>query len=435
LNSQEYHQKINQLQSRIGILYKEVQQILEFTQDRFPDLYNLMEATLEELETTLEELSIAEDELRRQAEEISQSRRLLEAERQRYQELFEFAPYGYLVTDPSGKIMEANRVVAGLLNLPQAFLIGKLLSVYIVQKDKNKFQDRLNQLAQWAMDQINKSVTDFSSQPQLTDWEIWITPRKADPFLASLTVRANHILDDEIHFRWMMRDITQSKQMQAELDEMRGRLIESVEEERLRLARELHDGPVQDLYALTYQVTSLQNSIEDDQPIVELDHIREALQGVINSLRTQSVSLRPPTLKPFGLDKTIESHAGHFQKTYPELEVSLQLDTDGLDLSEREQLALYRIYQQAMINVVRHAEASHVRVNLIHNDRAIQLSIQDDGKGFEVPRNWIQMVRQGHLGLGGSSERAAAIGGKMKVNSEPGRGTTVEVVVPKSLLE
>jgi PAS domain S-box-containing protein len=419
VDSQQFNDKVEQLRAGFESIYTAFEQIPESTQAPYPELYALLRTTLKGLETTLEELSVAEEELRQQNEELALTRQSIEAERQRYQELFEFAPHGYLVTDAAGKILEANQAASLLFNVPQEFLIGKLLAIYISSQDKKRFREKLNQLSANAVE-------------HLADWEIHIEPRDADPFIASLTVRSNTIAPESGHLRWMIRDITRTKRMQSELDETRRRLIESVEDERTRLARELHDGPVQDLYALTYQFSTLRESIKDEQGQASYARIRADLRRIINALKSRSVELRPPTLDPFGFNQAVASYTQIFRRRNRGLEVSLNLYADGQRLSKRAQLAIFRIYQQGLMNVVRHARATKVVVNFTQTDREIQLSIHDNGTGFDVPQNWIQLVRRGHLGLVGCNERAAAVGGKFEVESEPGEGTLLKVVLPRS---
>jgi signal transduction histidine kinase len=116
---------------------------------------------------------------------------------------------------------------------------------------------------------------------------------------------------------------------------------------------------------------------------------------------------------------------------YPDLNLSLELMPDGATLPERVRLALFRIYQAALSNVTRHAQASEVTVRLILTDEEVTLEVHDDGVGFEVPERWIGLVRQGQYGLVGAAERAEAIGGRLQVSSFPGEGTLLRTVVPR----
>jgi signal transduction histidine kinase len=102
--------------------------------------------------------------------------------------------------------------------------------------------------------------------------------------------------------------------------------------------------------------------------------------------------------------------------------------SDGQSLPERQRLALFRIYQQALANVVRHSAATQVDVRFTHTPEETVLEVQDNGVGFQAPERWITLAREGHLGLVGASERAEAIGGKLEVITSPGEGALIRVV-------
>jgi signal transduction histidine kinase len=147
-------------------------------------------------------------------------------------------------------------------------------------------------------------------------------------------------------------------------------------------------------------------------------------------LRTISGEMRPPTLAPFGLEKAIRSHAEEFQKAQPALQIKLDLMPDEQTLTEQTRLALFRIYQQAMNNIVRHARASLVFIRFTLDPNEVVLEIEDNGQGFQVPVRWIDLAREGHLGLIGMAERTEAIGGHFEIQSSAGQGTRIRVTVP-----
>ena len=127
----------------------------------------------------------------------------------------------------------------------------------------------------------------------------------------------------------------------------------------------------------------------------------------------------------------MRAYADRFKVAHPQIQIQLELDSDKLSLPERFRLALYRIYQHALANIARHAEASNIRVQFKLGTHQVLLKIVDDGCGFVVPDNFLELARQGHLGLLGSKERANAIGGKLQVKSAPDNGTTILVTAPR----
>jgi PAS domain S-box-containing protein len=240
-------------------------------------------------------------------------------------------------------------------------------------------------------------------------------------------------IDDEWLVICAVRDITEQKHIQSELSEVQHRLVESQEEERLRLAQELHDNTIQELFSISFQLDDIERClIEGSLDKVEngLQESRKMVQHTILGLRNISGELRPPTLAPFGLEPAIQSHLERFQELHPNITIYKELTYDGQVLDERLKLSLFRIYQNAVSNVARHAQAEKLWVRLDLDDEKVILDIKDDGKGFDVPTRWVDLARQGHLGLIGTRERVKAIGGKLDIVSSPGKGMHVRVTVP-----
>jgi signal transduction histidine kinase len=213
-------------------------------------------------------------------------------------------------------------------------------------------------------------------------------------------------------------------------------LIDNVEADRLRLAQDLHDGPIQDLYSISYQLKEMLHPSSDGctevaAPTAQaITDMLETTQKVIDQLRGMCGELRPPTLIPFGLEKAIRSHIETIQRADPDLEISLDLMADDQNLPEGLRLALFRIYQHAVSNVVRHAHAQHLQVEFRFDHEQAELVVRDDGSGFGLPPRWEQLAQKGHFGLIGTAERVEAIGGELSVESSPGKGTEIRVRVP-----
>jgi PAS domain S-box-containing protein len=174
---------------------------------------------IEELSTALEELGVAQEELHQQNEELIAARHEVESERRRYQELFDFAPDGYLVTAPGGVIQEANRAAVALLNAHPDFLVGKPLVVFVQDQDRKTFVTLLTHL-------------EAGKPAQGQEWELYMQPRDRAPFPAALTVAPVHDTDGELTgLRWLLRDITSSKRAQE-----REQLLRQVADDRERIA-------------------------------------------------------------------------------------------------------------------------------------------------------------------------------------------------------
>ncbi|NEP01474.1 MAG: PAS domain S-box protein [Symploca sp. SIO2E9] len=183
----------------------------------------------EELEVTLEELRVNEEELRQHNQELARIQQSLATQRQQYQDLFNFAPDGYLVTDTQGIIQEANSSVASQLNLEQQFLIGKPLINYIFWQEHQTFLNKLNQ--------FNVKALQTSSLEQVQTWELNLWPRESKRLPVAIRISAVQEYDQLVGFRWLIRDITERKQAEAALKEAKVELEVRVAQRTAQLSR------------------------------------------------------------------------------------------------------------------------------------------------------------------------------------------------------
>jgi signal transduction histidine kinase len=216
------------------------------------------------------------------------------------------------------------------------------------------------------------------------------------------------------------------KAKQIELQHL---LIEDREQERAQLARDLHDGPVQDLIVTSIALQGLSEGL-DPQYTGQLEKVKESLQAVVGDLRAHALELRSPILSKFGFVKAVQAHLETFQRLHPELNVQLEASPEDPLLPEACRETLYRIYQEALNNIARHAGAIQVVIRFQVTGKLAVLEIADNGAGFNPPDDLRSLARQGHLGLVGMHERAEAAGGSLKVVSKPGAGTRLRAVIP-----
>lgn len=196
MNLDKFAQQIEEVRQRTKAFDQRVGESSSSQQD-------LLVQSLEDLHTALEELRVAEEELLEHNERLAMAQSLIERERQRYLELFDCAPDGYLVTDPDGKIIEANRAATNQIKVPKKFLIGKPLSNYIPEEERRAFRTQLLQLR---------------SMEQIQGWEIRLQPRHGNQFDCSINLTT--MCDDQgnlLGWRWLFRDITARKQAEEQL--------------------------------------------------------------------------------------------------------------------------------------------------------------------------------------------------------------------------
>ncbi len=203
------------------------------------------------------------------------------------------------------------------------------------------------------------------------------------------------------------------------------------EEERQRIARELHDGVLQQLIVLSRRLDAW---IVPSQPLCtvpteRLAALQELIRDMSSELRRFARDLRPSTLDHLGL---VPALRGMLRDLEAEHKVAAQLQVVGQAerLLPDQELALFRVAQEALNNVRRHANASQVSVRIEFHPAQVQMTIEDDGHGFHVPEAANDYVSIGKLGLAGMDERARSVGGTLVIRSEPGHGTAVRMAIP-----
>jgi signal transduction histidine kinase len=227
------------------------------------------------------------------------------------------------------------------------------------------------------------------------------------------------------------QSLLQSHHMEQDHHEIKNRLVESRERERLRLAQDLHDIPIQDLYGLMYQVEDLRELVKDTNGTELVEEFNATIHRIVNNLRTLCGELRPPSLSPFGLEVALRDHVEKLRNVSPDLRFHLDLMRDQQNLSDNIRLCLFRIYQEAITNVIRHAQATDVHIHFQWDDEAATLEVEDNGVGFELPEHWVDLVRQESFGIVGIAERVESVQGTLEIESTPDHGTTVRVKVPR----
>jgi two-component system, NarL family, sensor histidine kinase UhpB len=211
----------------------------------------------------------------------------------------------------------------------------------------------------------------------------------------------------------------------ARLREVAVRALTAAEEERKRIARELHDETAQLLAVLLIRIR-LVRAADPDAADALLEDMRREIGQALEGVRRFARGLRPPALDELGLVPAIEAHVRSLREATG-IDITIDAAPVGRDLPPEAELAVYRIVQEALSNVVRHSGAGRAEVHLAREGETLRLCVRDDGHGFDVAA-----MKQpgGGLGLFGMEERAAYLGGRVEVESRPGAGTTVRAEVP-----
>ncbi|WP_294643046.1 ATP-binding protein, partial [uncultured Aureimonas sp.] len=222
-------------------------------------------------------------------------------------------------------------------------------------------------------------------------------------------------------------NITARKRAEAEREGLMQRLVDVQEAERLHFARELHDELGQELTALLIGLKALETTASDGARAERIRELRDIANRMNGQVHHMAGNLRPLILEDLGLLSAIEELAlGWGAK----LGIDVDLLLDGLDgpIAPQASIALYRVLQEALTNVARHAEASRFSITARRAGGTLRVAVEDDGKGFDPGENGTGRARRN--GLIGMRERLAAVGGEFTIESRQGHGTTVYISVP-----
>jgi two-component system sensor histidine kinase UhpB len=215
-----------------------------------------------------------------------------------------------------------------------------------------------------------------------------------------------------------------------QLQKMTEQVLAAQEDERKRIARELHDETAQALTTLLIRLKILERARTDTEMRRQIDELRELTAETLEAVRKLAVELRPATLDDLGLLAALEAYTESYRSHMP-LRVTFCAD----DFQDRDrrlppqiELVLYRVVQEALTNVAKHANAHTIRVELSRDPDEVIASVADDGDGFQVDD--MMRSRERGLGLFGMQERLALVRGQLVIDSAPGRGTRVNARVP-----
>lgn len=217
-------------------------------------------------------------------------------------------------------------------------------------------------------------------------------------------------------------------------DKMLGvQVIKAQENERLRVSREIHDGPAQSIANLIYQSSICERmiDIDSDEAKAGLQEIRRQIRHCLADVRRIIFDLRPMSLDDLGLVATVEQFLEKL-KTRGNLSVAFNVEGVEVKINQYVEVSIFRIIQEALNNIYRHADSPSAELRLIYGNEYMSVVIKDIGKGFLVDQPHDNEEQSGCFGLMGMKERAAIIHGQLLIDSKPGSGTEIRLLVPFS---
>jgi len=348
---------------------------------------------------------------------LEKAQKELQASERRYRELFEKAQDAIWLQDMDGNIFAANQAASKLTG----FTVEELIGMNV----RNLLQEDGLQFARM----IKRKL--LNNEPLQQPYEQRSVRKDGSEVIFQLT---SSLLTEEgrpVGFQHVARDVTVERKLQENLHYYVQQATRAQEEERKRISRELHDDTIQALVVLSRQLDSLISSEKDlpERVRQRLEKLWQMTNDIMQGVRRLSQDLRPASLDRLGLVPALNWLAADIS-SYSGLITRVQVNGQERRLPEEYELALFRIVQEALRNVWRHAEARHVTITVDFQENIIRITVADDGKGYDVPSNVGDLARNGKLGLAGMQERAQLLGGKLNIMSEKGRGTQVIVEVP-----
>jgi PAS domain S-box-containing protein len=414
----------------------------------------------------LHELQVHQIELEMQNAELQGARDQMEAMLERYTDLYDFAPVGYFSLDEQGLIVEVNLTGATLLGVERSRLINRRLSQFVAPPSRPVFLAFLERVFAGPGTQtceaflLNKNGTsswvDFQATlaASLRSERKWcrvavsdITVRKraeeAERRMEAQVV-ANRELKQEIVRRetvetalkkseqYSRQLLAQSLGLQKQLRDLSRQILVAQEKERKRISRELHDEVAQLLTGVNLHLAVLAQQDKTDVKDLKKKIVRtqRLVMKSLNIVHEFAGRLRPAVLDDLGLIPALRSYMRDYAKR-----TGLAIHFTGFTRGNTEQLdsakrtVLYRVAQEALTNVAKHAQARLVTVSIRKLRGVICLEVQDDGKSFQI-QGVPAPGKKKHLGLLGMRERVEMVGGRFTVESSPGQGTTIRAEIP-----
>jgi PAS domain S-box-containing protein len=346
----------------------------------------------------------------RDVTERERLQRELRGSEERYRYLVSSSPDLVWVTDADGRLVFVSEAAETILGTPASDLIGCEYWEVFAGSARREAEVRFKWLSRHPTS-VHRSRLPF---------------RHADGHDVLVEINGIGMVEDGrfVGAHGAARDVSERDRLERYLRRQAGELAAG--EERAHLARELHDSVTQALFSMTLVSRSAEMLLDRD-PVAaraQLSQLRELQREALAEMRALIFELRPGNIEQDGLDRALKTHTAALQGR-----IGLPVVVES-HLEERLPLpveeTLYRIAQEALHNVVKHAAARQVRVDVRRVRNNVRLRIEDDGKGFDPTQ-----VPAGHLGLAGMEARAARIGATFSCRSEAGKGTTIEVLVPE----
>jgi PAS domain S-box-containing protein len=416
------------------------------------------------------DLDMQQVELEMQNAAFQQSYQELKKSQAKYFTLYNFAPLGCFTLDRTTRILELNATGATLFGVEKQHLVGTLFSQYVdrdshesfylhlrqvfrsqtcqtceltlVKKDGSRFPAKLESIfveqENGNSSRCRTAISDISERKKVEE-ALQQAHEELEQRVVERTAelkKANSQLQREIERRksiekvlsWSHKDLLKEHHQRTLLSK---RLITLQEKERHHLARELHDHIGQTLTSLKMQLEMIHDEVAPINPDVgsQLQAAKERTRQLVQEIKQIANGLKPGILVTLGLVPALREFFSDIERT-SQIEIRFFSRNLPIRFDQDKELAIYRITQEALTNVIKHAQAKHVFVNLVKQGEVLSLSVEDGGVGFDQEEFLNSSARAGALGLLTMEERAIQCDGAFSIDSQPGKGTHILVEIP-----
>ncbi len=365
-------------------------------------------------------LAITSESLRRERQrrfQLEETRHELEVSEQRYRSLFENAHDAIWVQDMEGKIVAVNQATVRLTGYDVEMLVHMDVKTFLSEEGLELAREIRHKL-------LRGETLDGPYDQRII---------RGDGTEVFLRLSSSLVSGDNepAVIQHIARDVTEERQMHENLRFYLQQVTRAQEEERKRISLELHDETIQALVVLSRQLDELASGNDGlpESGRQRLEKLRQDTNGIMQGVRRLSQDLRPATLDRLGLVAAAEWLATDVSG-YSGIATRVSVIGSERRLNEEVELVLFRVTQEALRNVWRHAEATKVEITVEFEENRVRISVTDNGKGFNLPQRMGDLAKDGRLGLAGMEERASLVGGTITVQSQPGTGSTVSVELP-----
>lgn len=381
----------------------------------------LTDLTTAQAQRMLHELGVHQVELEMQNEELRRTQVELSTARARYFDLYHMAPVGYCTLSENGQIQQANLAAASMLGLSVGTLRNRFLTSFIARDDQDAYY------------LYRRQPRPAGPPPSC---ELRMAKSNGALLWVQLTTMVAEDADGAAELRVVMNDVTQHKQVEADLRDsvqqsrrLSRRVLEAQETERRRVAMELHDELGQALTAIKINLQVGERFRHQTTSELNAENIRIVDEALLQ-MRRLAYGLRPSMLDDLGLASALRWMAEQTAQRSG-LVIRFEPDVREVRLAPEIEIAVFRIAQEALTNIVRHAHARNVQMTLQYEGDVLVLDVQDDGCGFDLAAMRARAAAGGSMGVLGMEERATLIGAELRIESTAGQGSRLRLRCPQ----